>query len=604
MDGPGGLDDVLSASGLGAGEILYRNLVEQVPAVVYIDSNDVTPQTIYVSPQVEEMFGRPADMWIRHRELWDEAIHPDDLPAVNAAWTRSIETQTPCVIEYRVRRPDGSIVWTHDSCVPVRGADGRTLYWQGVMHDVTASKATEESLRESEARYRALIENVPAVVYVVAPDDDRKTLYVSPQVETALGYSRAEWLEQPDIWMELLHADDREETLAAHDLHNETGRPWSREYRLIASDGRPIWFRDVATLVRDGQGRPLHWQGVQLDITELKQAEEELRSARDELELRVLERTHELELANELMSLEIEERRRVERELRAAQERYRLMAEHLPGVTFVWDIRARRDEPVYVSPQIQSILGYSAEEWGRADFWRTRLHPDDRRAVLAETVRTETSGDPFSMEYRYLAKDGRVVWVLEQAILLERDDLGRPTVFHGLMLDITARKEAEARLAEAERRLRTLVEQLPAIVYVELPSEVPNAAPFVYLSPQVESILGYPAEELVADPLHLGRLVHPDDRVRVLAANDESDRTGEPFDQEYRAIAKDGRVVWLHSRAVLVRDDAASPLYWQGVALDVTSHHELADTVRDLEERVAEGWPIGHARGPSDGTES
>ncbi|MGZ4125155.1 MAG: PAS domain-containing protein, partial [Actinomycetota bacterium] len=464
MDEPGGLDDVLSASGLGAGEILYRNLVEQVPAVVYIDSNDLTPQTIYVSPQVEEMFGQPAEVWITHRERWDEAMHPDDLPRVNEAWIRSIDTQTPCVIEYRVRRPDGSIVWTHDTCVPVRGADGRTLYWQGVMRDVTASKLAEQSLRDSEARYRALIENIPAVIYVVAPDDDRKTIYVSPQVEVALGYTRDEWLQQPDIWMELLHPDDREETLAAHDLHNETGRPWSREYRLIASDGRAIWFRDVATLVRDAHGRPLHWQGVQLDITELKGVEDELRAARDELELRVLERTHELEIANELMMLEIEERRRVERELRATQERYRLLAEHIPGVTFVWDVRAQRDEPVYVSPQIHSILGYTSEEWGRADFWRTRLHPDDREAVFAETRRAATTGDPFSMEYRYLAKDGRIVWVLEEAILLERDELGRPTVFHGLIVDITARKEAEAKVVVAERRLRTLVEQLPAIV--------------------------------------------------------------------------------------------------------------------------------------------
>jgi PAS domain S-box-containing protein len=116
-------------------------------------------------------------------------------------------------------------------------------------------------------------------------------MYVSRHVETALGYSREEWLGQPDIWMELLHPDDREPTLAAHDLHNETGRPWSREYRLIADDGREVWFRDVATLVRDPDGRPEHWLGVQLDITELKAAEAELRSARDELELRVAERT-------------------------------------------------------------------------------------------------------------------------------------------------------------------------------------------------------------------------------------------------------------------------------------------------------------------------
>ena len=178
---------------------------------------------------------------------------------------------------------------------------------------------TKRLQHTDEALYRALVENLPAVIYQVAPDDDRRTMYVSPHVETALGYSRDEWLGQPDIWMELLHPDDREQTLAAHDLHNETGRPWSREYRLIANDGRVVWFRDVANLVRDDDGRPQHWLGVQLDITELKGVEGELRAARDELERRVVERTAELEEANALMALEIGERRRAEAELRGGR---------------------------------------------------------------------------------------------------------------------------------------------------------------------------------------------------------------------------------------------------------------------------------------------
>src|SRR5581483_10363812 len=180
-------------------------------------------------------------------------------------------------------RPAGRSIWVRMGCVPIRDASGSVLFWQGVLADITRIKETEESLRRSEAWHRALVENIPAVVYTVAPDDDRMTLYVSPQVETALGYTREEWLQQPDIWMELLHPDDREPTLAAHDLANETGNPWSREYRLIASDGRAVWFRDVATLVRDEHGAPQYWQGVQLDITELKEAEEALRRARDEL---------------------------------------------------------------------------------------------------------------------------------------------------------------------------------------------------------------------------------------------------------------------------------------------------------------------------------
>jgi PAS domain S-box-containing protein len=706
-----GLDDLLSDGTFVPGETLYRHLIEQVPAVVYIDSNEPVSRTLYVSPQVEELFGRKPEEWMADRALWDEAIHPDDFPNVNTTWLESIRTQSPCLLEYRMRRPDGSYIWIRDSCTPVRDANGETLYWHGVLHDVTAAKEVEHSLRSSEARYRALVENLPAVVYVVAPDDDRKTLYVSPQVEVALGYSREEWLEQPDIWMELLHPDDREQTLAAHDRHNETGEQWSREYRLIASDGRAVWFRDVATLVRDDDGRPIHWEGVQLDITELKRIEEELRAASDELELRVLERTHELEEANELMMLEIEERRRVERELREARERYRLLAEHLPGVAYVWDMRAARDETVYVSPQIEKMLGFTKEEWGRKDFWRTRVHPDDRRTVTANALRSAVKGEPFSMEYRYLAKDGRVVWVLDEAILLERDDAGRPRIFHGLMLDITDRKLAEARAVEhelrykmlasqipavtylwqptddpsthgrtryvsdqvrtvfgfspeewtsrpdfwldqlhpddrehvgavarevvrsgrpfslqyrviaangstvwvrdegrvvelddhgrpsvwqgimldvtehertqqelraAESRFRTLVEQIPAIVYIELPAPSAAEPRLVYMSPQVEPILGYTAEELTSEPRHFVRMLHPEDRDRVLAANELSDATGGPFDEEYRVLAKDGRTVWIHSRASLVRDERGNPLYWQGVALDVTEQHEPA----------------------------
>jgi PAS domain S-box-containing protein len=711
VGGSGSLDEVFATGAVGTGEAVYRHLVEQVPAVVYIDSNEEHPRSLYVSPQVETMFGHPPEAWVRDRGLWDRAIHPDDLDEVHRAWVHAVRSGEPFALDYRMVRPDGRVVWTRDSAVPIRDEDGETISWHGVMYDVTAWKGVEESLRASEARYRALIENVPAVVYVVAPDDDRKTMYVSPQVEVALGYTRQEWLEQPDIWMELLHPDDREETLAAHDLHNETGRPWSREYRLIASDGRPIWFRDVATLVRDADGHPAYWQGVQLDITQLKEAEEELVAARDELEMRVLERTHDLEEANELMMLEIEERRRVERELREARERYRLLAERIPAVTYVWDISAAPNEPVYVSPQVETILGFSREVWGRASFWTTRLHPDDREPVLAASERSILTGEPFSMEYRYLARDGRIVWVLDEASLAERDEAGRPAIFHGVMLDITDRKVAEAKaietelryrtltsqipaityiwrptpdadtlgrsqyvspqvqsvlgfsqdrwastadlwvsrlhpgdrervleytrrvmrtgepltlqyrmiradgstvwirdegrvvaydsagrpaewqgimldvteheraqqdLHEAERRLRALVEQLPAIVYMKGASGAPRTASFTYLSPQVEQILGYRPQELIADQALLLGLVHPDDRRRVLAADEASDVTGEPFDEEYRVSARDGRTVWLHGRAALVRDDEGRPLYWQGVALDVTARHELA----------------------------
>ncbi len=110
----------------------------------------------------------------------------------------------------------------------------------------------------------------------------------------------------------------------------------------------------------------------------------------------------------------------------------------------------------------------------------------------------------------------------------------------------------------------------------------------VYLSPQTREIVGFTAEELIADPSHLVWMLHPDDRDRVISLNASCERKGEPFDCEYRVIAKDGTVVWLHSKATLVRDDAGTPRFWQGVSMDVSALHSAEDEVRELRSRYEE----------------
>jgi PAS domain S-box-containing protein len=434
-----------------------------------------------------------------------------------------------------------------------------------------AGRWTGRRHQTDEARYRALVENLPAVIYQVAPDDDRRTMYVSPHVETALGYSRAEWLGQPDIWMELLHPDDREQTLAAHDLHNETGRPWSREYRLIANDGRVVWFRDVATLVRDDDGRPQHWLGVQLDITELKGVEDELRAARDELELRVAERTGELEEANAMMALEIGERRRAEADLRTAEHRYRALAEQIPAVTYIWEANHPEGAPsmYYTSPRIEQLLGYTVDEWhAPVDFWISRLHPDDRNAVVAAYLRSESTGESFAMEFRYLHKDGRIVWVADQAILIERED-GRPRLFQGVMIDVTARKEAERAAAESELWYRDLTEQVPGVIYTAELHPTQRGYRLRYVSPQLTEIFGYGPEDWASTERWL-TTIHPDDRERVRAI-DESVAQTDGFEMEYRIIHRDGTVRWVRDQAhVLGRDALGRANQVQGLVVDVT----------------------------------
>jgi len=584
----GSMDDARDPQLAGWSDRLYRTLVERIPAVVYIDSSDQRPDSLYISPQVQQLLQHPPEDYVADPELWRRQTHPVDVERIADAWRQARLDERAFECEYRMIRADGSVVWVRDEAVPMRDEDGRIAFWQGVLYDITARKEQEHELHVAHERYRALVENLPAVVYLVAPDDDRRTLYVSPHVERTLGYPREEWLAQPDIWMELLHPDDREPTLAAHDLHNETGEPWSRDYRLIAHDGRAVWFRDMATLVRDEDGAPAYWHGVQMDITTLKDIEEELRRTRDELEHRVHERTSQLGEANALMSLEIDERRLAEAQLADAERRYRLLAEQIPAVTYTWDLSEDGDED-YTSPRIQQLLGYTAPEWHQSrDFWMSRVHPDDRTWVVAAALRSDATGERFSAECRYLHKDGHIVWVLEEAVLVSRDERGRPRLFQGFMLDVTERRRAEEQAREMEQRYRTLVEQLPAIVYIEEPSSEPGESHFRYLSPRTEQILGHTAEELIADPTHLARMLHPDDRERILEANALAERTGEPFDEEYRVFASDGRVVWLHSRAVLVRDDAGAPRYWHGVALDITDRKRAEQTLLDMETRYRE----------------
>jgi len=126
--------------------------------------------------------------------------------------------------------------------------------------------------------YEALVRQGPVISYIDDIDEHATTLYVSPQVEVVLGYTCEAWTDNPELWLQILHPDDRALALAENARHIETGEPYRLEYRLFAKDGRLVWIRDEATLVRDEWGAPLHSIGVMMDITDRKRAEEKATS--------------------------------------------------------------------------------------------------------------------------------------------------------------------------------------------------------------------------------------------------------------------------------------------------------------------------------------
>jgi PAS domain S-box-containing protein len=143
---------------------------------------------------------------------------------------------------------------------------------------------------------------------------------------------------------------------------------------------------------------------------------------------------------------------------------------------------------------------------------------------------------------------------------------------HGDLLDLAEHRVAEAKLREANAKYRSLVERLPAVTYIEA---LEASGPTLFISPQIESILGYTPEEWVGDPELWASVIHPEDRDTVLAEVKRTALEGVPFHSEYRMVAKDGRVVWCHEEADLVRDDLGTPLFRQGIMFDVSDIAEL-----------------------------
>jgi len=234
----------------------------------------------------------------------------------------------------------------------------------------------------------------------------------------------------------------------------------------------------------------------------------------------------------------------------------------------------------YISPSVERMFGYPAEQWMEDGFFQSIIHPDDRERMLVEIARTVEGDDPAARsEYRLIAADGRTLNVRDEQWTL-RDADGNPEWLQGFLMDVTdetlARAElteALTRVEEAERRFRQLVEELPLAVYIDRPysgDAQATALGAVYVSPQIERLFGYPAERWLEDGLWES-VIHPDDRDWVLEEYTQRiKRSTNRWSDRYRVIAADGRTVWVRDDAVVVTDETGAAQYVQGFYIDVT----------------------------------
>ncbi len=142
----------------------------------------------------------------------------------------------------------------------------------------------EKNLASAEEKYRTLVERIPAITYLATAGENIAPIYVSPQIR-ALGYSPEEWVGEPSLHLSRIHPDDRSRVVEEYRRCIETGRPFRSEYRLLARDGRLLWFHNEAGPIRRGNGDTLFWQGVMIDNTDQKKAEENLRLSEERLQI-------------------------------------------------------------------------------------------------------------------------------------------------------------------------------------------------------------------------------------------------------------------------------------------------------------------------------
>lgn len=186
----------------------------------------------------------------------------------------------PWEVEFKLRRADGEVIPVYARNATVRGSGGEIIGYVGVSVDISERQRVQEKLRQAEVRYRTLVERLPAITFV-AGFGEASWVYVSPQVESMLGYTPEEWEADPALWRSRLHAEDRDRVLAETARAEASGGAIEIEYRIMAKSGDVRWVRHEALVHAGTDGDPGQTEGLLTDITERKAFESQLQFLAD-----------------------------------------------------------------------------------------------------------------------------------------------------------------------------------------------------------------------------------------------------------------------------------------------------------------------------------
>jgi PAS domain S-box-containing protein len=398
------------------------------------------------------------------------------------------------------------------------------------IRDISKRKQAEQAIKESEERYRALIENFPSG-HISVYDRDLRVTFVGG--EDFRSHGRPEMFLGRNL-SEIAAAEtyavvepNLRQAFEGNTVTYETPSAGGRKYRATAT---PLFWKD----------------GVVVEVM--------------------------------VAAANITGQKEVEEALRESEERFRLLAEVTNDAIWDWDLATNE---LWWNEGFEKLFGFRRDEIEKTiDSWYHRVHPEDRDRVIPDIHRTIAEGhtDWFG-EYRFLCKSGRYAYVLDRGRVI-RNSEGKAVRMVGGMRDLTERREAEAALLASEERFRATFEQAPIGI-----AEVSPEGAFERVNPKLCEMFGYSSDELLT--LNARGLTHPDDlpTTEVLVAEVLAGRRT-TFETDKRYIRKDGSVLWAHAISMILRDATGEPRTFISVIEDVTTRKLADEAIQSLPARL------------------
>ncbi|MHC1744208.1 MAG: PAS domain S-box protein [Syntrophobacteraceae bacterium] len=558
----------------------YRHIVEHSMEGIFQSTPD--GRYLTVNPAFARMFGfeSPQEMISEVRDI-GEQLYRD--PAERQRILERIQAEGHLLgFEAEVQKRNGETFWTSLNARCLRDSDGNVLYYDGFVTNITERKRTEAALRDQEQALRrayafshSILKNASEGLCVCHEGPESPfmqfTIWNDRMVEIT-GFTVEEvnyrgW-EQCLIADPVMRAKASKRLLKVYlgeDLQGAEGT-------IARADGSERAVSVSTSVVESDDGR-LHILALVRDISEWTRAQEELQRHREHLEDLVRARTCDLEAVVEQLNQEVQQRKSAEATLRASEEKLRTFIEATSD--WVWEIDGD-GRFTYVSDKISTVLGYEPHEVLGASPWDF-MPPEAANRASEEYPLYASCARPFlHIEHPHLHKDGHTV-VLESSGVPLFDSNGTFSGYRGINRDISKRKTIEAQLRESEAKYRTLVEQIPAITYIVAMGEQFST---LYVSPQVEPMLGFTQEQSIHDRRLKSRIVHPEDRERLLAQLRQLKQDGGPFCAEYRLFDAHGTLKWIRDEARVVRDASGNPMFLHGVMLDISDRKRMEEALQ------------------------